>query len=91
MTGHGEGRYNGGKALVLKSDEFLPADIDVEVTFIPYVPIDQVALLNAGILGNRDLKMPLGRRILEDIGIEETLTRRLKSGSRNDRKRPPLL
>lgn len=70
LKGIGSTKSTMGKEYVLKTDEFAPDDMDIEVKLTPYVPIDQVALLNAGILGNKNLKMPLGR-ILEDVGIED--------------------
>ena len=70
LTGYGSSKSTMGKEYTLKWDEFDPKDLDIEVTLTPYVPIDQVALLNAGILGNKNLKIPLGR-IQEDIGIED--------------------
>jgi hypothetical protein len=71
LKGYGDSRYNKGQEFTLKYEEYNPADLDISVKLTPYIPIDQVALLNAGILGNKNLKMPLGG-ILEDIGIEDS-------------------
>jgi len=70
LKGTGTSRSLVGEEFVLRWDEINLQDIDIEVQLTPYIPIDQVALINAGILANKNLKMPLAR-IMEEVGVED--------------------
>jgi hypothetical protein len=71
MYGRGTTKSTFGQEYTMKADEFDPDKLDIVVTLTPYLPVDEVAKINAAILGNKNLKMPLGR-LLEDIGYEDS-------------------